>query len=79
MLEKTIQQKQKSPSPELPELYRILSELIENPREFFDSLIGNQRGQPDRQGLAPPRPGDISQGHSKPHLTSGNGQVPRNP
>ena len=39
MLEKTIQQKQKSPRPELPKLYRILSELIENPREFFDSLI----------------------------------------
>ena len=34
-----MQQKQKSPRPELPELYRILSELIENPEEFFDSLI----------------------------------------
>ena len=39
MLEETTSQKQKSPRPELPELYRILSELIENPREFFDSLI----------------------------------------
>ena len=39
MLEKTIQQKQKSPRPESPELYRILSKLIENPQEFFDSLI----------------------------------------
>ena len=39
MLEETMQQKQKSLRPELPELYQILSELIENPREFFDSLI----------------------------------------
>ena len=39
MLEETTSQKQKSPRPELPELYRMLSELIENPREFFDSLI----------------------------------------
>ena len=31
---------------------------------------GNQKQQPDRQGLAHPRPGDISQGHSKPHLTT---------
>ena len=34
-----LEQKQKNPRPELPELYRMLSELIENPREFFDSLI----------------------------------------
>ena len=34
-----LEQKQKNPRPELPELYRTLSELIENPREFFDSLI----------------------------------------
>ena len=39
MLEETTSQKQESPRPELPELYRMLSELIENPREFFDSLI----------------------------------------
>ena len=39
MLEETTSQKQKSPRPELPELYRMLSELIENPTEFFDSLI----------------------------------------
>ena len=39
MLEETTSQKQKSPRPELPDLYQILSELIENPREFFDSLI----------------------------------------
>ena len=39
MLEETTSQKHKSPRPELPELYQILSELIENPREFFDSLI----------------------------------------
>ena len=39
ILEETMQQKQKSPRPELPEIYRILSELIENPKEFFDSLI----------------------------------------
>lgn len=31
--------KQKNPRPGLPELYRMLSELIENPEEFFDSLI----------------------------------------
>ena len=39
MLEETTSQKQKSPRPELPDLYQILSELIENPSEFFDSLI----------------------------------------
>ena len=39
MLEETTSQKQESPRPELPELYRMLSELIENPTEFFDSLI----------------------------------------
>ena len=39
MLEETMQRKQESPRPELPELYQILSELIENPKEFFDSLI----------------------------------------
>ena len=39
MLEETTSQKQESPRPELPDLYRMLSELIENPREFFDSLI----------------------------------------
>ena len=39
MLEETMQQKQESPRPELPELYQILSKLIENPKEFFDSLI----------------------------------------
>ena len=39
ILEESTSQKQKSPRPELPELYQILSELIENPREFFDSLI----------------------------------------
>ena len=39
MLEETMQQKQESPRPELTELYQILSKLIENPEEFFDSLI----------------------------------------
>ena len=39
MLEETTSQKQESPRPELPKLYRMLSELIENPTEFFDSLI----------------------------------------
>ena len=39
MLEETMQQKQESPRPELTELYQILSKLIENPKEFFDSLI----------------------------------------
>ena len=39
MLEETMQQKQESPKPELTELYQILSKLIENPKEFFDSLI----------------------------------------
>ena len=39
MLEETIQQKQENPRPELPELYQILSKLIENPKEFFDSLV----------------------------------------
>ena len=39
ILEESMQRKQKSPRPELPELYQILSELIENPKEFFDSLI----------------------------------------
>ena len=39
MPEETMQQKQESPRPELPELYQILSKLIENPEEFFDSLI----------------------------------------
>ena len=39
MLEETMQQKQESPRPELPELYQILSKLIENPKEFFDSMI----------------------------------------
>ena len=39
MLEETMQQKQESPRPELTELYQILSKLIENPEEFFDSLV----------------------------------------
>ena len=39
MLEETMQQKQESPRPELTELYQILSKLIENPEEFFHSLI----------------------------------------
>ena len=39
MLEETMQQKQESPRPELTELYQILSKRIENPKEFFDSLI----------------------------------------
>ena len=39
MLEETMQQKQENPRPELPELYQILSKLIENPKEFFDSLV----------------------------------------
>ena len=39
MPEETIQQKQESPRPELPQLYRMLSELIENREEFFDGLI----------------------------------------
>ena len=39
MLEDTTSQKHKNPRPKLPDLYQMLSELIENPREFFDSLI----------------------------------------
>ena len=34
-------------NPSLPELYRILSELIENPHEFFDNLI-QLESEPDR-------------------------------
>ena len=34
-------------NPSLPELYRILSELIENPEEFFDNLI-QLESKPDR-------------------------------
>ena len=44
ILEETIQQKQNSSRPGLPELYRMLSDLIENPEEFFESLIQVETG-----------------------------------
>ena len=81
MLEETMQQKQESPRPGVD---RAIPDAVQADREPQGVLRqpdpgGNRGQQSDRQGLAHPRPGDISQGHSKPHLPSGNGPVPHNP